>query len=107
MSASHSHEHHHEEHHPDLTPLGYAIAWTATVLFPLALLWSAIRAFRAGSVDLAAICVVGAVLMGLFFVAANLRKWWRTTIFSPDHKVIGIQYGIMGLVFLFMGFCLM
>ena len=33
--------------------------------------------------------------------------WWRTYVFSTDHKVIGIQYGITALVFLFMGFCLM
>src|SRR6266496_1263747 len=31
----------------------------------------------------------------------------RKYIFSTDHKVIGIQYGISGLVFLFFGFCLM
>jgi cytochrome c oxidase subunit 1 len=33
--------------------------------------------------------------------------FWRKYIFSTDHKVIGIQYGITGLVFLFFGFCLM
>src|SRR6188768_2279822 len=33
--------------------------------------------------------------------------WWRTYIFSTDHKVIGIQYMITGLIFLFFGFCLM
>src|ERR1700741_3955974 len=33
--------------------------------------------------------------------------FWRKYIFSTDHKVIGIQYGICGLVFLFFGFCLM
>jgi cytochrome c oxidase subunit I len=32
-----------------------------------------------------------------------LRKW----VFSTDHKMIGIQYGTTGLVFLFFGFCLM
>jgi len=32
-----------------------------------------------------------------------LRKY----VFSTDHKVIGIQYGITALVFLFFGFCLM
>ena len=32
-----------------------------------------------------------------------LRKY----VFSTDHKVIGIQYGILGLAFLFFGFCLM
>src|SRR6059058_5070742 len=31
----------------------------------------------------------------------------RKYIFSTDHKVIGIQYGLSGLVFLFFGFCLM
>src|SRR6195256_1425743 len=33
--------------------------------------------------------------------------WWRSYIFSTDHKVIGIQYGLCGLVFLFFGFSLM
>ena len=33
--------------------------------------------------------------------------FWRTYIFSSDHKVIGIQYGITSLAFLFLGFCLM
>src|SRR5438094_8034512 len=33
--------------------------------------------------------------------------WWRKYIFSTDHKVIGIQYGLCGLVFLFFGFSLM
>src|SRR5436190_11131809 len=33
--------------------------------------------------------------------------FWRKYIFSSDHKVIGIQYGLCGLVFLFFGFCLM
>src|SRR3954464_6305781 len=33
--------------------------------------------------------------------------FWRKYIFSTDHKVIGIQYGITGLLFLFFGFCLM
>ena len=33
--------------------------------------------------------------------------FWRKYIFSTDHKVIGIQYGITGLIFLFFGFCLM
>jgi Heme/copper-type cytochrome/quinol oxidases, subunit 1 len=27
--------------------------------------------------------------------------WWRKYIFSTDHKVIGIQYGLCGLSFLF------
>jgi len=33
--------------------------------------------------------------------------FWRKYIFSTDHKVIGIQYGLTGLVFLLFGFCLM
>ena len=33
--------------------------------------------------------------------------FWRKYIFSTDHKVIGIQYCVTGLVFLFFGFCLM
>jgi cytochrome c oxidase subunit 1 len=33
--------------------------------------------------------------------------WWRKYIFSTDHKVIGIQYLLTGLTFLFFGFCLM
>ena len=32
--------------------------------------------------------------------------FWRTYIFSTDHKVIGIQYGITSLLFLFFGFSL-
>ena len=33
--------------------------------------------------------------------------FWRKYIFSQDHKVIGIQYGITSLLFLFFGFSLM
>jgi cytochrome c oxidase subunit I len=33
--------------------------------------------------------------------------FWRKYIFSTDHKVIGIQYGITGLLFLLIGFSLM
>jgi cytochrome c oxidase subunit 1 len=33
--------------------------------------------------------------------------FWRKYVFSTDHKVIGIQYGITALLFLFFGFCLM
>ena len=33
--------------------------------------------------------------------------FWRKYVFSTDHKVIGIQYTITGLLFLFFGFCLM
>ncbi|MEY2579770.1 MAG: cytochrome c oxidase subunit, partial [Verrucomicrobiota bacterium] len=33
--------------------------------------------------------------------------FWRKYLISTDHKVIGIQYGISGLIFLFFGFSLM
>src|SRR6516164_6395841 len=33
--------------------------------------------------------------------------FWRTYVFSTDHKIIGIQYGFTALCFLFFGFCLM
>ena len=33
--------------------------------------------------------------------------FWRKYIFSTDHKVIGLQYGITALVFLLLGFCMM
>src|SRR4029077_2553777 len=33
--------------------------------------------------------------------------FWRKYIISTDHKVIGIQYGISGLLFLLFGFSLM
>src|SRR5258705_8387417 len=33
--------------------------------------------------------------------------FWQKYIFSTDHKTIGIQYGLTGLMFLFFGFCLM
>src|ERR1041385_4494013 len=33
--------------------------------------------------------------------------FWRGYVFSTDHKVIGIQYGVTALFFLFFGFCLM
>ncbi|NIM01394.1 MAG: cytochrome C oxidase subunit I [Acidobacteria bacterium] len=33
--------------------------------------------------------------------------FWRKYVFSTDHKVIGIQYSVTGLAFLFFGFCLM
>jgi cytochrome c oxidase subunit I len=33
--------------------------------------------------------------------------FWRKYVFSIDHKVIGIQYAITGLLFLLFGFCLM
>ncbi|MBI4719497.1 MAG: cbb3-type cytochrome c oxidase subunit I [Planctomycetes bacterium] len=34
-------------------------------------------------------------------------SFWRHYVFSTDHKVIGVQYGITALCFLFLGFCLM
>ena len=34
-------------------------------------------------------------------------NYWQKYIFSTDHKVIGIQYGVMALLFMFFGFCLM
>src|SRR5882757_7346745 len=33
--------------------------------------------------------------------------FWQKYVFSTDHKVIGIQYGITALMFLFFGFLLM
>ncbi len=33
--------------------------------------------------------------------------FWRKYIFSTDHKIIGLQYGITALIFMFAGFCLM
>jgi len=35
------------------------------------------------------------------------QPFWRKYIFSMDHKVIGIQYGITSLVFLLVGFLMM
>lgn len=32
--------------------------------------------------------------------------FWRAYVFSTDHKVIGIQYAVTGLLFLLFGFCL-
>src|SRR5271170_6703125 len=34
-------------------------------------------------------------------------SFWRKYIFSTDHKIIGLQYGITALLFMFFGFCLM
>ncbi len=34
------------------------------------------------------------------------QNFWQKYIFSTDHKVIGIQYGIVSLLFLFLGFIL-
>jgi len=35
------------------------------------------------------------------------ESFWRKYIFSVDHKVIGIQYGVTSLFFLLVGFCMM
>ncbi len=34
-------------------------------------------------------------------------SFWRTYVFSQDHKVVGIQYAVTGLLFLLLGFTLM
>ena len=39
--------------------------------------------------------------------AHHEESFWRKYIFSIDHKVIGIQYGITALLFMFFGFSLM
>ncbi len=33
--------------------------------------------------------------------------FWRTYVFSTDHKVVGIQYGVTALLFMLLGFSLM
>jgi cytochrome c oxidase subunit 1 len=33
--------------------------------------------------------------------------WWRKYVFSTDHKIIGVQYAVTALMFLFFGFSLM
>jgi cytochrome c oxidase subunit 1 len=40
-------------------------------------------------------------------MAESRQGFWRKYVFSTDHKVIGIQYGVTGLLFLFFGFSLM
>ena len=37
----------------------------------------------------------------------HTESFWTKYIFSQDHKVIGIQYGITSLLFLLFGFSLM
>src|ERR1700733_12845858 len=106
--AHDSHDHHDAHaHFPDLTPLGRVIAWTATLILPLVLAISAIMAAKADNPGGATVLGALAVGTGLFFLAANVLRWWRHYVFSTDHKVIGLQYGITGLVFLFFGLCLM
>ena len=36
----------------------------------------------------------------------STMPFWRKYIFSTDHKMIGLQYGITALVFLLLGFCM-
>src|SRR3989338_8023904 len=36
----------------------------------------------------------------------STMPFWRKYIFSTDHKMIGLLYGITALVFLFLGFCM-
>ncbi len=44
---------------------------------------------------------------GVHDVSHHETDFWRTYIFSTDHKVIGIQYAVTALFFLFFGFLLM
>ncbi|MEK9138059.1 MAG: cbb3-type cytochrome c oxidase subunit I, partial [Bacteroidota bacterium] len=44
---------------------------------------------------------------GSVSVAHHELGFWRRYVFSTDHKVIGIQYGITALLFLLFGFTLM
>src|SRR5262245_15946822 len=39
--------------------------------------------------------------------AHHETSFWRTYVFSTDHKIIGIQYGVTALFFLLFGFLLM
>ncbi|MEW6306375.1 MAG: cbb3-type cytochrome c oxidase subunit I [Verrucomicrobiota bacterium] len=39
--------------------------------------------------------------------AHHEQSFFQKYVFSTDHKIIGIQYGVTALAFLFMGFCLM
>src|SRR3989442_15629789 len=49
----------------------------------------------------------GAVAHGHAHAHEPELGFWRKYIFSVDHKVIGIQYALTGLLFLLFGFCLM
>ena len=40
-------------------------------------------------------------------IKCNEKNFWTKYIFSQDHKVIGLQYGITALLFLLFGFILM
>ncbi len=102
---AHGHDDHH--HFPDLTPLGRVIAWFSTFALPLAMLIPGIGLLFGPHKGPGTVLIVSAVITGLFFLSANIFRWWRRYVFSTDHKVIGLQYGITGLVFLFFGLCLM
>ena len=39
--------------------------------------------------------------------SSHALPFWKKYIFSTDHKMIGIQYGVTSLLFLLFGFCLM
>jgi cytochrome c oxidase subunit 1 len=56
------------------------------------------------------VATIGTTAHGLGHAHAHEDEelaFWRKYIFSQDHKVIGIQYAITGLVFLLFGFILM
>ena len=56
------------------------------------------------------VATIGATAHGLAHEHAHEHEelgFWRKYIFSQDHKVIGIQYALTGLVFLLFGFILM
>jgi cytochrome c oxidase subunit 1 len=40
-------------------------------------------------------------------LTGHVQPWYRRWLFSTDHKVIGIQYGLTALVFLLIGFSMM
>src|SRR5687767_3635985 len=40
-------------------------------------------------------------------LTGHVQPWYRRWLFSTDHKVIGIQYGLTALVFLLVGFSMM
>ena len=56
------------------------------------------------------VATIGTTAHGLVHDHAHEHEelaFWRKYIFSQDHKVIGIQYALTGLVFLLFGFILM
>jgi cytochrome c oxidase subunit 1 len=56
------------------------------------------------------VATIGTTAHGLAHEHAHEHEelaFWRKYIFSQDHKVIGIQYALTGLVFLLFGFILM